>query len=196
MSAMFKEVKFKQPTEFEFTKENLKKINEIVAKYPKGQQQSAVMPLLDIAQRQHDNWIPTKAMDVIAEILEITPMKVYEVANFYTMYNKQPVGKNLIQICRTSPCWLRGSDDVTHACTSKLGIESGGTTKDGKFTIVEVECLGACVNAPVVQLNDDFYEDLDASSMSNILDELSAGKKPQPGSQIGRQCSAPIESKK
>lgn len=192
MSGMFKEMKFKQPTSFEFTKENLEVAKKIVAKYPKGKQQSAVMPLLDLAQRQHENWIPTAAMDCIANMLEMPFIKVYEVASFYTMYNKQPVGKNLIQICRTTPCWLRGSDDVTKACKSKLGIEVGETTEDKKFTLVEVECLGACVNAPMVQINDDYYEDLDAESMTKIIEDLSRGQKPKLGSQTGRQASAPV----
>lgn len=188
---MFKEIEFTQPSEFQFTKENFTKAKEIIAKYPEGKQRSAVMPLLDLAQRQHDNWIPTAAMDVIADLLDIPRIKVYEVATFYTMYNKQPVGKNLIQICRTTPCWLRGSDDVTDVCKDKLGIDVGDTTKDMNFTVVEVECLGACVNAPVVQVNDDYYEDLDADSMAKIIDALSAGEKLTIGSQSGRHTSEP-----
>ncbi|MCE2992348.1 MAG: NADH-quinone oxidoreductase subunit NuoE [Candidatus Jidaibacter sp.] len=191
MSSMFKPVEFEQPSEFEFSKENLKTAKDIIAKYPEGKQQSAVMPLLDLAQRQHNNWIPKAAMDFIADMLKIPAMKVYEVATFYTMYNKQPVGKNLVQICRTTPCWLRGSDEVTRACRKKLGIDVGETTKDGKFTLVEVECLGACVNAPMVQINDDYYEDLDAESMSAILDELAKGKKPKVGSRKSRHTSEP-----
>lgn len=192
MSSMFKEMKFKQPASFEFTKENFEIAKKIIAKYPKGKQQSAVMPLLDLAQRQHENWIPTAAMDCIAIMLDMPFIRVYEVASFYTMYNKQPVGKNLIQICRTTPCWLRGSDEVTQACKHKLGIDVGDTTEDKKFTLVEVECLGACVNAPMVQINDDYYEDLNAESMSEIIDELAKGNKPKLGSQIGRQASAPV----
>lgn len=182
-------VEFKQPESFTFTDENMKKIEAIVAKYPKGKQQSAVMPLLDLAQRQHDNWIPEAAMEEIARILEMPRMKVFEVATFYTMYNLQPVGKHLIQCCTTTPCWLRGSADVVKACEDRLGIKMGETTKDGKFTMVEVECLGACVNAPMVQINDDFYEDLTPDSMTSILDDLSSGKKPKVGSQTGRQGS-------
>jgi NADH-quinone oxidoreductase subunit E len=188
---MFKQVEFEQPSKFEFSKENLKIAKDIIAKYPEGKQQSAVMPLLDLAQRQHNNWIPKAAMDVIADMLKIPAMRVYEVATFYTMYNKQPVGKNLIQVCRTTPCWLRGSDEVTRVCRKKLGIDVGETTKDGKFTLVEVECLGACVNAPVVQINDDYYEDLDAESMSTILDDLAKGQKPKIGSQKSRHTSEP-----
>jgi NADH-quinone oxidoreductase subunit E len=191
MSEMFKAIKFKQPEQFKFTKENLEAANQIIKKYPQGKQQSAIMPLLDLAQRQHDNWIPKVAMDYIAELLDITPMQVYEVVTFYTMYNKQPVGKNLVQICRTTPCWLRGSDDITNVCKQKLGIDIGETTADNQFTLVEVECLGACVNAPVVQINDNYYEDLDPTSMEKILDDLAHNKKIKPGSYSGRHSSEP-----
>lgn len=177
-------------TSFTFTPENLARAQRIIAKYPAGRQQSAVIPLLDLAQRQHDNWLPRAAMDYVAQLLDMPPIKVYEVASFYTMFNKQPVGQHFVQICTTTPCWLRGSDDIKKACKHKLGIDPGQTTADGKFTVAEVECLGACVNAPMVQINDDFYEDLDASSMSRILDDLSAGRKPKMGSQTGRQGSA------
>jgi NADH-quinone oxidoreductase subunit E len=192
MSSMFKEVKFNQPASFEFSKENSGKVKEIIAKYPKGEQRSAVMPLLDLAQRQHQNWIPRAAMDHIAEILEIPRIKVYEIATFYSMYNKQPVGKHLIQVCRTTPCWLRGSDQITETCRKKLDIDVGETSKDGNFTLVEVECLGACVNAPMIQINDDYYEDLDEKSMTELLNDLAAGRKPKIGSQQNRQCSKPI----
>lgn len=188
---MFKTIKFTQPKSFEFSKENLKMAQHIINKYPQGKQQSAVMPLLDLAQRQHDNWIPIAAMDCIANMLDMPVMRVYEVATFYSMYNKQPVGQHLIQVCRTSPCWLRGSDEVTAACKNKLGIDVGETTKDGKFTLIEVECLGACVNAPVVQINDDYYEDLDGASTERLLETLTRGQKSPIGSQIGRQASAP-----
>lgn len=189
---MFKPVKFEQPKKFEFNKENLAKAHQIIAKYPKGKQASAVMPLLDLAQRQHNNWIPIAAMDYIADILEMPAIRVYEVASFYTMFNKQPVGKNLIQICRTTPCWLRGSDEVTKICKDRLGIDLGETTKDNKFTLVEVECLGACVNAPMVQINDDYYEDLKADTMLMLIDKLAKGEKIKAGSQTGRQCSSPL----
>lgn len=194
--SMFKALKFDQPNEFKFSSENLKKIKEILKKYPDNKQQSAVMPLLDLAQRQHNNWIPIAAMDVIANILDIPKMKVYEVANFYTMYNKQPVGKYLVQICRTSPCWLRGSDEITKICRQKLNLDIGQTSSDGKFTLIEVECLGACVNAPVIQINDDYYEDLSSSSMANIIDKLNADVGVKPGSQIGRFSSEPFNIKK
>jgi NADH-quinone oxidoreductase E subunit len=192
---MFKEIEFEQPKEFKFTEENLKKAKEIIAKYPTGKEQSAVMPLLDLAQRQHNNWIPLAAMNCIAEMLEMPEIRVLEIATFYTMYNKQPVGKHLIQVCRTTPCWLRGSDEVTNACKESLNIDVGETSADGKFTLVEVECLGACANAPMVQINDSYYEDLDAESMTKLIDTLASGKKPKIGSQVGRHSSEPKEGK-
>ena len=189
-----------QPDSFEFTKVNQKAVKELIARYPAGRQQSAVMPLLDLAQRQvgaegakasppYGGWIPRAAMDHIAEILDMHPIKVYEVASFYSMYNMAPVGKYLIQICGTSPCWLCGSDDVTKACKDKLGIGMNETTDDGKFTLMEVECLGACVNAPMVQINDDYYEDLTPETMGEIIDCLSEDMKPKIGSQKGRKAS-------
>ena len=179
-----------QPANFAFSAENRAECDRIIAKYPKGRQASAVLPLLYVAQRQ-EGWVPRAAMDVIAEILDMAPIRVYEVATFYTMFNLKPVGKYHIQVCRTTPCWLRGADQMTETCKSKLGIGLKETTKDGKFSLVEVECLGACVNAPVVQINDDFYEDLDPKKLEWLLDELAAGRKPQYGSQTGRQGSAP-----
>lgn len=176
---------------FQFTEENLKRAEKIIAKYPKGRQQSAVLPLLDLAQRQHDNWIPKAAMVYIAQMLGMPEIRVFEVATFYTMFNLKPVGKHFIQLCTTTPCWLRGSDAVVKTCKDKLGIGLGETTADKEFSLLEVECLGACVNAPVVQINDDFYEDLDGESMGRIIDDLRAGKKVKIGSQTGRQCSAP-----
>ncbi|HVY12063.1 MAG TPA: NADH-quinone oxidoreductase subunit NuoE [Alphaproteobacteria bacterium] len=180
----------KQPREFAFTPENRKRVEEIVAKFPPGRQASAVIPLLDLAQRQHNNWLPIAAMDHVAELLQMPPVKVYEVASFYTMFNRAPVGKYLIQACTTTPCWLCGSDNVLKVCKDKLGIAPGETTKDGVFSLMEVECLGACVNAPMVQINDDFYEDLNAENFSRVLDDLAAGKQPKIGSQTGRQGSA------
>ncbi len=149
-----------QPSEFKFSKENLKNIEEILKKYPKAKKKSAVMPLLDLAQRQHQNWIPEIAMKEIGLILDMPAIKVFEVATFYSMYNLAPVGENFIQCCTTTPCWLRGSSDIVDFTKKHLGIDVGETTKDGKFTLVEVECLGACVNAPMVQINDDYFEDL------------------------------------
>ena len=150
-----------------------------------------MLPLLDIAQRQSGNWLPRAAMDYVAGMLDMAPIRVYEVATFYSMFNLQPVGAWFFQICTTTPCWLRGSDKVVEACQRKLGIGIGETTPDGRFTLKEVECLGACVNAPIIQVNDDFYEDLDGPSTEKLIDELAAGRVPARGSAIGRQKSAP-----
>ena len=136
-------------------------------------------------------WLPKAAMDNVAEMLEMPPIRVYEVATFYTMYNLKPVGKHHVQICTSLPCWLRGSDGVTGACRKSLGIDFGMTTEDGMFTLSEVECLGACVNAPMMQIGDDYYEDLDSLSTEAILDELKSGGTPKPGSQTGRHTSEP-----
>ena len=176
-------------TRFAFTADNMARARQIIAKYPAGRQASALIPLLDIAQRQHDNWLPRAAMDYVAGLLEMPPIRVYEVATFYTMFNLAPVGRHFIQVCRTTPCWLRGSDGITKTCRDKLGIEMGETTPDGKFTLKEVECLGACVNAPMAQINDDYYEDLTPESMARLIDDLAAGRKPSVGSQSGRQGS-------
>lgn len=180
-----------QPKEFSFSEGNLALARRIIAKYPTGKQASAVLPLLDLAQRQHDNWLPRAAMDYVARLLGMPPVKVYEVANFYTMFNRAPVGKHHVQICTTAPCWLRGSDEVVAACERKLGINLGETTADGQFTVVEVECLGACVNAPVVQIGDDYYEDVTGARMEELLDGLARGERPPVGSQVGRRNSCP-----
>jgi NADH-quinone oxidoreductase E subunit len=182
---------FEQPATFEFTPENLEKAKDHIAKYPPGRQASAVLPLLDIAQRQCGNWVPKAAMDKIAEILHMAPIRVYEVATFYSMVNLRPVGRWFLQVCKTTPCWLRGSDDITEVCRKKLGITPGHTSADGQFTLVEVECLGACVNAPILQVNDDFYEDMDVASTEKLLDTLAAGTQPPYGSVTGRQGSMP-----
>ena len=175
-----------QPESFAFTEENLVRAQKIIAKYPAGRQASATIPLLDIAQRQSGNWLPQAAMDYVADFLKIPRVHVYEVATFYAMFNLKPVGEHFIQVCTTTPCWLRGSADIVKTCKSKLGIGLGETTPDGKFTLVEVECLGACVNAPMVQINDDYYEDLTPQTMDELLEALRAGKKPVLGSQSGR----------
>jgi NADH-quinone oxidoreductase subunit E len=177
---------------FIFTSENLKKIDAEIKKYPETKQQSAVIAVLDIAQRQNDNWLSVDAMNAVAEILNMPYIRVYEVATFYTMFNLKPVGKHFIQICRTTPCWLRGSDNLKKLCKDKLGIGKGETTADGMFTMTEVECLGACVNAPMVQINDDYFEDLNVDNFSTLLDDLKAGKKPKIGTQANRQNSAPL----
>ena len=181
-----------QPAQFEFTPETKAAADKIVAKYPPGRQASAVIPLLDLAQRQAGGWLPRAAMDHVGKVLGMAPMRVYEVATFYTMFNLQPVGRYHVQVCTTTPCWLRDSDSVVETCKRKLGIELGGTTPDNMFTLTEVECLGACVNAPMMQINDDYYEDLDARSTEAILDALARGQKPKPGPQTGRITSAPV----
>ncbi|MBV9862214.1 MAG: NADH-quinone oxidoreductase subunit NuoE [Alphaproteobacteria bacterium] len=183
---------FEQPESFEFTPENLERARGHIGKYPPGRQQSAVLPLLHLAQVQSGGWLPRAAMNRVAEMLDMAPIRVYEVGTFYTMYNLRPVGRHLLQVCTTTPCWLRGSDEVVAACKRKLGIPVGGSTDDGLFTLIEVECLGGCVNAPIVQVNDDFYEDLDGQSTEVLLDALRAGMPPPPGSVIGRQGSAPV----
>jgi len=168
---------------FAFTAESMAKVNELIANYPPGRQASAVIGVLDLAQRQH-GWLPRAAMDEVARLLDMAPMRVYEVATFYTMFHLKPKGRYLLQVCTTTPCWLRGSDEVMKACQEA----ADGTI----FSVQEVECLGACVNAPVVQINDDFYEDLDAASTKRVLDAFRRGEVPRPGPQIDRQTSAPV----
>jgi NADH-quinone oxidoreductase subunit E len=170
-----------------------------IGHYPAGKQASAVMALLDIAQRQMGRlagsaWVPRVAMDVIAKRLGMAPIRVYEMATFYLMYNTKPVGKFHLQVCTTTPCWLRGSDEVVAACKKISGLNLfGETTEDGLFTMSEVECLGACVNAPILQINDDYYEDLDGARTEELLRALKeGGAPPAPGSTIGRHASAPI----
>jgi NADH-quinone oxidoreductase E subunit len=192
MNALVDAIPFDQPDSFEFTAENQERAKAHIAKYPPGRQASAVLPLLWIAQYQNDGWLPRAAMDYVAKILGMAPIRVYEVATFYTMFNLRPVGRYLLQACTTTPCWLRGSDAVVEACERKLGIGIGGTTPDRLFTLVEVECLGACVNAPILQVNDDFYEDLDGLATEALLDALRDGKPPPSGSIIGRQGSEPV----
>ena len=163
-------------TEFVFSTENQQNITKILAKYPPNRKKSAIMPLLDLAQRQNDNWISKEIIATIAKIVETPEIKVYEVASFYTMYNLHPVGKYLLQICKTTPCMLRGADKIIESCKNQLNIEIDETTIDNLFTIKEVECLGACINAPVVQINDDYFEDLDVDKFTKIIDELKSGK--------------------
>ena len=190
-----------QPAAFSFR--DTKAVEDILSRYPKGKERSAIMPLLDLAQRQvaedgvkvtppYGGWIPRAAMDEIARIVGQPPIKVYEVVTFYSMYNTEPVGKYLVQACTTTPCMLCGSDNIVKACEEKLGIGMGETTNDGMFTLVEVECLGACVNAPMVQINDDYYEDLTPEKMREILEALKQGKSVPAGSQTGRKCSMAI----
>jgi NADH dehydrogenase (ubiquinone) flavoprotein 2 len=182
-----------QPTKFSLNKNNEKIVKEIISRYPKGRQKSAIMPLLDLAQRQvgaeakkGGGWIPRAAMDEIARIVDVSSMKVYEVATFYSMYNLRPVGKYNIQCCTTTPCWLNGSTDVVKAAEKACGVKMGQTTKDMQFTLTEVECMGACANAPMVQINDDYYEDLTPERIKEIVDSLAKDEIPLKGPQNGR----------
>ncbi|MBO20762.1 MAG: NADH-quinone oxidoreductase subunit NuoE [Rhodospirillaceae bacterium] len=163
----------------------------IVARYPEGRQQSAVIPLLDLAQRQAGGWLRTEAIEYVAAYLGMPKIRVLEVASFYSMFNLEPVGTNFVQLCRTTPCWLRGSDDLRAVAKEVTGCELGETSEDGVFTVVEVECLGACCNAPMVQINDDYYEDLTADSFRVVLEALKCGETPETGSQSGRKGSEP-----
>ena len=177
--------------DFAFTAETMAEAEKVMARYPEGRQASATLALLDLAQRQNGGWLPGEAIEYVANLLGIAPIRVHEVASFYTMFNLKPVGTHFIQVCRTTPCWLCGSDDITKACLDGLGIGLGETTEDGAFTVVEVECLGACANAPMVQINDDYYEDLTPERMAEMIAELKAGKPLPVGSQTGRQGSSP-----
>ncbi|MGH7056503.1 MAG: complex I 24 kDa subunit family protein [Acetobacteraceae bacterium] len=186
-----------QPEHFAFDGESEAAIPAILAKYPQGRQASAVLPLLDLAQRQMGRttgsaWLPLAAMNVVADRLGMPRIRVYEVATFYWMFNPLPIGKFHLQVCTTTPCWLCGSDEVTAACRKVTGIRGWGeNSADGLFTMTEVECLGACVNAPILQVNDDYYEDLDGPATERLLQALKEGKAPPAGSVVGRQGSAP-----
>jgi NADH-quinone oxidoreductase subunit E len=186
-----------QPDSFAFDEESEAAIKTIVAKYPPGRQASAVIPVLYVAQRQMKRqtdsaWVPVKAMDAVAARLGMPPIRVYEVVTFYFMFNTAPIGKYHLQVCTTTPCWLRGSDAVTEACRKETGIRGWSeTSADGMFHMTEVECLGACVNAPILQVDDDFYEDMDAEKVAELLAALRRGERPKPGSMAGRLNSAP-----
>lgn len=176
---------------FEFTADNLAQAKKIIARYPEGFQASAVMPLLFMAQRQNANHLTVPAIEYVAEMLAMPVIRVMEVATFYTMYNLDPVGTHMIEVCTTTPCWLRGSSKIVDACKKELGIGIGQTTDDGKFTLKEAECLGACVNAPMCQVGDHYYEDLSEETMIEIIKALRDGKEPKAGTQIDRHTSAP-----
>ncbi|WP_353229088.1 NAD(P)H-dependent oxidoreductase subunit E [Novosphingobium sp.] len=184
--------------QFGWTGDNAAKAKEIVARYPAGRQRSAVMPLLDLAQRQvgaeeqTQGWLPLPVIEFVARELDMPVVRVLEVATFYTMYNLAPIGRYHVQVCGTTPCMLRGSDDIIAACKAR-GLAKGHTTADGLFTLTEVECMGNCASAPMVQINDDNYEDLTATSMTHILDELAAGRAPKVGTQApGRHTVEPL----
>ena len=176
---------------FEWSEENFSKVKTIIDKYPSGKQQSAVIPVLDLAQRQNKGWLTKNIIEKVAETLSMSFIRVMEVASFYSMFNLEPVGKNFIQICRTTPCWLRGSDKLLEVAKNVTRCNLGETSKDNKFTLVEVECLGACCNAPMIQINDDYYEDLTEENFKHLLLKLKANEKISTGSQIGRQSSEP-----
>jgi len=180
---------------FEFTDENMVHVRKIIAKYPKKYERAALIPLLDIAQRQHNGWLPLSAMNKVATILDIPPIQVYEVASFYTMFNREPIGKYHVQVCTTTPCMLRGAYEILEECKKNLGIDVGETTSDKMFTLGEIECAGCCVNAPMFSVGDDYYEDLTKDDVHRILNAFKDGKKPKIGPQNGRLTSAPTPGK-
>ena len=186
-----KKVHDKQPESFKFSTQNLKKVDEILKKYPLNNKKSAVMPLLYLAQRQNDNWIPLAAMKYIAKLLAMSYISVYEVATFYSMYNLAPVGKYFIQVCTTTPCLLRGADKIVKLCKEKISKNENELSKNGRCSWMEVECLGACVSAPMLQINDDYYEDLNEKNTLEILESLMKGKPLKPGSYRGRKNTSP-----
>jgi len=179
-----------QPKEFAFSADNLAWANRQVEKYPAGRQASAIIPLLWRAQKQAGGWLPEAAIRHVADFLAMPHIRALEVATFYTMFNLEPVGRYYVQLCGTTPCMLRGAEDLKRVCRDRIG-EPGHVTRDGTFSWLEVECLGACVNAPMVQINDDFYEDLDTENFNKLLDDLAAGRPVKVGPQIDRQYSAP-----
>ena len=186
-----KRVHDKQIKEFKFSTENLKKAENILKRYPEKNKKSAVMPFLYLAQKQNDNWIPLAAIKYIANLLSMPYISVYEVATFYSMYNLAPVGKHFVQVCTTTPCLIRGADKIVKACKEKISANQNEISKIGDCSWMEVECLGACVNAPMIQVNDDYYEDLDEKSTNEILESLINGKPLKPGSYRGRKNTAP-----
>ena len=191
-----KKISKEQPENFEFTSTSLETANKIIKKYPKGKQQSAVMALLYLVQSQNNNWIPLAAMRYIAKFLDMSYIKVYEVATFYTMYNLSPVGNHFIQVCTTTPCMIRGAYKLVEACKEKISPNEKELSKDKNCSWMEVECLGACVNAPMMQINNDYYEDLDKEKTLKIIDQILNGENPKPGSYRGRLNSEPENNRK
>ena len=191
-----KKISKEQPDNFEFNSENLSNAKKIIENYPEGKQQSAVMALLYIVQRQNNNWIPLVAMKYIANLLHMPYIKVYEVATFYSMYNLSPVGNYFIQVCTTTPCMIRGAYKLVEACKEKISKNEKELSKDKSCSWMEVECLGACVNAPMMQINDDYFEDLDKEKTLKIIDQILNGEKPKPGSYRGRTNSEPENNRK
>ncbi len=191
-----KKVSKDQPDIFEFNLKNLNLAQKIISNYPSGRKQSAVMGLLYLAQRQNDNWIPLAAMKYIGKYLEMPYIKVYEIATFYSMYNLAPVGKYYFQVCTTTPCMIRGAYNLVDTCKKKISENPNEVTKDNKISWTEVECLGACVNAPMIQINDEYYEDLDSKKLEKIIDTIYENKEPKPGSYRGRKSAEPENIRK
>ena len=191
-----KKISKEQPKDFEFSSENLENAKKIINNYPKEKKQSAVMAFLYLAQKQNSNWIPLAAIKYIAKLLEMPYIKVYEVATFYSMYNLSPVGKFFIQICTTTPCMIRGAYKLVEACKEKISKKEKELSKDKICSWTEVECLGACVNAPIIQINDDYFEDLDKENTIKIINQILNGEKIKPGSYKGRTNSEPENNRK
>ena len=191
-----KKISKDQPDSFVFNSKSLEAAKKVISNYPNGKQQSAVMALLYIAQRQNDNWIPLSAMKYIAKMLEMPYIKVYEVATFYTMYNLAPVGDYFFQVCTTTPCMIRGAYKLVDVCKKKISEKESEITENGKASWMEVECLGACVNAPMIQINDDYFEDLNEEKLEKIIDQINKNQKPKPGSYRGRLSSEPENIRK
>ena len=186
-----KKISKDQPKTFEFNDKNMELAKKAISIYPEGKQQSAVMALLYIAQRQNKNWIPLSAMKYIAKILNMPYIKVYEVATFYSMYNLAPVGQYFLQVCTTTPCMIRGAYNLVDVCKKKISENESEISKDGKLSWMEVECLGACVNAPMIQINDDYFEDLNEKKLENIIELIKKDQKIEPGSYKGRKSAEP-----
>ena len=185
-----------QPLTFNFSNENLAKAKKIIKMYPSNFKESSIMPLLSIAQAQNHGWLPKKAIEYVSNFIEVPEIKVLEIATFYSMYNLSPVGKFHIEVCTTTPCMLRGSDPLLDLCKKKFGLEIGGITDDGLFSLGRVECLGACVNAPMIQINENYFEDLDSEKLEKIIDKINKNEKPQPGSYKGRTSCEPENIRK
>ena len=192
----FKKISKEQPSSFEFNKKNMELAEKIIKNYPEGKQQSAVMSLLYLAQNQNDNWIPLAAMKYLAKFLNIPYIRVYEVASFYSMYNLSPVGKYFFQICTTTPCMIRGAYDIVKVCKDKISHKENELSKDKTCSWTEVECLGACINAPMIQINNDYFEDLDSKKFEKIINQINNGENPKPGSYRGRKNSEPENNRK
>lgn len=184
-----------QPTSFVFTEKNLVQANKIIKRYPPAYKESSIMPLLTLAQEQFNGWLPKKAIEYVASFLNVSEIKVLELATFYSMYNLSPIGKYHIEVCSTTPCMLRGSQKILETCKKNLNLNVGDVTKDKLFSLGEVECLGACVNAPLVKIGKHYYEDLDEESINRLIKHITAGKKIKKGSQILRKGSEPVEKK-